>query len=406
MNKRLSMLGIVFVMFVRTLAAVPAHAETSLGAQVLQSDLTLTKAASPYVVNGLIQIPAGKTLLIEPGAVVTFANGGGIKSLGELRVGSMNSTERVTLNLKTNLDFIGNGLIPPSIIIVRTDIYGQNSALTYGCGKLQIDETYLEKIRTIVREQECVSMSIKNSYLNNVTNIYEGFFDGHPASFILQNNQIVSMQSICCSIPDRTMGNNDPQAVYTVTNNDFKNLESLNIPYGYVNYTFSNNNLNNVKNVKIVTYFGYSANSKTEVLSSNHWGGLSTDSAIRNSIKVLDGKSDIAIQRTVVFEPVSPNAITLSGFPLSKANDIVKAASDKAASDKAASDKAASDALAAIQAAAKAASDATAKAVAAAQAAAKKAATQKTIITCVKGKLTKKVSGVNPKCPPGYVKKK
>jgi hypothetical protein len=231
-------------------------------------------------------------------------------------------------------------------------------------------------------------MSIKNSYLNNVTNIYEGFFDGHPASFILQNNQIVSMQSICCSISDRTMGNNDPQAVYTVTNNDFKNLESLNIPYGYVNYTFSNNNLNNVKNVKIVSYFGYSANSKTEVLSSNHWGGLSTDSAIRNSIKVLDGKSDIAIQRTVVFEPVAPNPITLSGFPLSKANDIVKAASDKAASDKAASDKAASDALAAIQAAAK------------------KAATKKTIITCVKGKLTKKVSGVNPKCPPGYVKKK
>ena len=388
MNKRLSILGIVFVMFVGTLAAAPAHAETSLGAQVLQSDLTLTKAASPYVVNGLIQIPAGKTLVIEPGAVVTFTNGGGIKSLGELRVGSMNSTERVTLNLKTNLDFIGNGLIPPSITIARTDVYGQNSVLTYGCGKHQIDETYLEKIRTIVREQECVSMSIKNSYLNNVTNIYEGFFDGHPASFILQNNQIVSMQSICCSISDRTMGNNDPQAVYTVTNNDFKNLESLNIPYGYVNYTFSNNNLNNVKNVKIVSYFGYSANSKTEVLSSNHWGGLSTDSAIRNSIKVLDGKSDIAIQRTVVFEPVAPNPITLSGFPLSKANDIVKAASDKAASDKAASDKAASDALAAIQAAAK------------------KAATKKTIITCVKGKLTKKVSGVNPKCPPGYVKKK
>ena len=385
-------------MFVGTLAAVPAHAETTIGAQVLQSDLTLTKADSPYVVNGLLQIPAGKTLTIEPGAVVTFANGGGIKSLGELKVGSINSTERVTLNLKTNLEFVGNGLIPPSINIARTDIYGQNSVLTYGCGKLQIDETYIEKMRTIVREQECVSMSIKNSYLNNVTNIYEGFFDGHPASFILQNNQIVSMQSICCLIPDRTMGNNDPQAIYTVTNNDFKNLDSLNIPYGYVNYTFANNNLYNVKNVKIVTYFGYSATSKTEVIALNHWGGLNSDSAIRSSIKVLDGKSDIAVQRTVVFEPVLSNPISLTGFPLSKTSAILKAAADKAAADKAAADKAAADALAAIQAAQEAAKKAAAD---------KAAAVKKPItISCIKGNTVKKVTGLSPKCPKGYSTKK
>ena len=55
-----------------------------------------------------------------------------------------------------------------------------------------------------------------------------------------------------------------------------------------------------------------------------------------------------------------------------------KAASDKAASDKAASDKAASD---------------------------KAASLKKTTITCVKGKLTKKVTAVNPKCPSGYKKK-
>jgi colicin import membrane protein len=36
---------------------------------------------------------------------------------------------------------------------------------------------------------------------------------------------------------------------------------------------------------------------------------------------------------------------------------------------------------------------------------AKAAATMKTTITCVKGKLTKKVSGVKPKCPAGYKKK-
>jgi hypothetical protein len=36
---------------------------------------------------------------------------------------------------------------------------------------------------------------------------------------------------------------------------------------------------------------------------------------------------------------------------------------------------------------------------------AKAAATKKTTITCVKGKLTKKVTAVNPKCPSGYKKK-
>jgi hypothetical protein len=39
-------------------------------------------------------------------------------------------------------------------------------------------------------------------------------------------------------------------------------------------------------------------------------------------------------------------------------------------------------------------------------AAAKAAAAKKTTITCVKGKLTKKVTAVKPKCPAGYKVKK
>jgi hypothetical protein len=38
--------------------------------------------------------------------------------------------------------------------------------------------------------------------------------------------------------------------------------------------------------------------------------------------------------------------------------------------------------------------------------AAKAALTKKTTITCVKGKLTKKVTAVKPKCPTGYKVKK
>ena len=97
-----------------------------------------------------------------------------------------------------------------------------------------------------------------------------------------------------------------------------------------------------------------------------------------------------------------------------------KAAADKAAADKAAADKAAADKAAADKAAAdlkmkeeaQAAADkliaeakiAAAKILAAAKA--KAAATaKKTTITCIKGKLTKKVTAAKPMCPSGYKKK-
>ena len=86
-----------------------------------------------------------------------------------------------------------------------------------------------------------------------------------------------------------------------------------------------------------------------------------------------------------------------------------KAAADKAAADlktkqeaeaKVAAEKAAADLKAKKAAEAKAAA---AKILAAAKA--KAAAAKKTTITCVKGKLTKKVTAVKPVCPKGYKKK-
>ena len=72
-----------------------------------------------------------------------------------------------------------------------------------------------------------------------------------------------------------------------------------------------------------------------------------------------------------------------------------KSAADlKAAADKAAAEKVLADAKAS---AAKILADAKAKAA---------AALKKTTITCVKGKLTKKVTAVKPVCPKGYTKKK
>jgi hypothetical protein len=83
-------------------------------------------------------------------------------------------------------------------------------------------------------------------------------------------------------------------------------------------------------------------------------------------------------------------------------------AAAKAAADKAATEKAAAEAKAAADRAAAEAKAAADRAAAEAKAAADRAATQaaqdakKLTITCVKGKVKKKVTGETPKCPSGY----
>lgn len=90
--------------------------------------------------------------------------------------------------------------------------------------------------------------------------------------------------------------------------------------------------------------------------------------------------------------PFDANGLS-GGFVQTKDAIWVGTAAEKAAPDKAAADKIALD-------------KATAEKVAADRAAAAKAASlKKTTITCVKGKLTNKVTAVKPKCPAGYKKR-
>jgi hypothetical protein len=92
----------------------------------------------------------------------------------------------------------------------------------------------------------------------------------------------------------------------------------------------------------------------------------------------------------------------LTGFPIAPiCPPDRQAIIDKAAADKAAAEKAASDAAARAAAELLAKQEADARAAAAARAAALK----KITITCVKGKLIKKVTAVKPVCPSGYKKK-
>jgi hypothetical protein len=118
---------------------------------------------------------------------------------------------------------------------------------------------------------------------------------------------------------------------------------------------------------------------------------------------------------------ISPEAKLAAAAFKAKQEADAKAAADLKAKQEADA-KAAADLKAKQEADAKAAADLKAKQEADAKAAAEKilsdaaaeaarilaearAATKKTTITCVKGKLTKKVTAVKPKCPSGYKKK-
>jgi hypothetical protein len=133
-----------------------------------------------------------------------------------------------------------------------------------------------------------------------------------------------------------------------------------------------------------------------------------------NSPKYTVVVSDIT-QENIILKVV-PNGLTGS----TQFTDLIKQALDaKAAIEQKAKQeadaKAAAELKAKQEADAKAAAELKAKQEADAKAAAelkakqeadaKAAATKKSTITCVKGKLTKKVTAVKPKCPTGYKKK-
>jgi len=107
----------------------------------------------------------------------------------------------------------------------------------------------------------------------------------------------------------------------------------------------------------------------------------------------------VTIDSTLITNATGKGCYVALPEVLANKQAVEKVAADKAAAEKAALEKAAADKAAAEKAAADAK-------IAAEKLAADKLAASKSItITCVKGKLTKKVTAVKPVCPSGYKKK-
>ena len=154
--------------------------------------------------------------------------------------------------------------------------------------------------------------------------------------------------------------------------------------------------------------------------SQNYWTGITSENQLRSQVKVIDGITNITLP-IIKFAPIlsSPPAAQQSLTRLRALLDAevsAKAASELKAKQEAEA-KAAAELKAKQEAEAKVAAElkskqetdskAAAERVAAElkakqEASAKEAATKKTTITCIKGKLIKKVTAVKPKCPAGY----
>ena len=159
------------------------------------------------------------------------------------------------------------------------------------------------------------------------------------------------------------------------------------------------------------------SNAKIEIRSDKtiRVSNLEEGSRVRLTAYIeVPGSNSIAISDLFISDSQDPNYEN-ARVAANKAAVAKKVAANKVIADRAAANKAAAEFKAKQEAEAKVAAELKAKQEAEAKVAAelkakqeaeaKTAALKKVTITCVKGKLTKKVTGTNPKCPTGYKKK-
>jgi hypothetical protein len=97
---------------------------------------------------------------------------------------------------------------------------------------------------------------------------------------------------------------------FTIERNDFRNLTYLNLPYGYKTFSIKDNNFPNIKQVR---YFGNYAGVVNKDLTSNYWGAFSDEVGFRGAIKVIDGKTDIALPEVLSFFPIKSSPTLVAG---------------------------------------------------------------------------------------------
>jgi hypothetical protein len=335
-----------------------SSAATIIGG-IVNSDLVLTKSQGPYSLSSTLQIPAGFKVTVEAGVEIQssgletmFWNQGNLTFKGT-REDPIRLIGKPSVYILTKGAQVGSELNVTGVLFNGGRRVWSNQGYS-GYFSLVFEDNEVKDVSDFIYVWYLLNKAViqRNVFINS-GGLSVGFGEGKDVSIL--NNLFIG--------PSTTGYWVESWASYggqlEVHNNEFRGG-----PYIAVQLK------PDYKDAKI------NAN-------SNYWGTQS----ITDISKMVNDKTDsLSYVNTIdISNPLAQSAI---GTPTSSILLADKAAADKAAADKAAADKAAADKAAADKAAADKASLA-----------------KKATITCTKGKVIKKVTGVKPTCPAGYKKK-
>jgi hypothetical protein len=362
------------------------NASSSIGG-LISSDLVLTKSGSPYIMTSTLQIPAGLSVTVQAGVEIrtsgintVFWNQGNL-----IFAGSKNDPIRVTGKFDLFIS-LKNAPLGSKLSIIGTLIDGGGTLWAFGgysgYTEITMEDSELKDVSgyTYLWYPPNKVIVQRNVFINS-----GGFSIGFDARDGKSSVSILNNLFIGASTTDYWI---EAWASYggqvEVHGNEFRSG-----PYTAVQLK------PNYKDGKINA-------------SGNFWG---TQSLTVIGTYVKDKSDGLEFADSIdVSSPLAqvPASVPTSSILKTEADLKAKQEADaKAASDKAAAELKAKQDLEAKTAAEKLISDAkieAARILADAQAKAQ-AATKKTTITCLKGKLIKKVTAVKPVCPAGYKKK-
>ena len=338
---------ILALLFASSFTLVPisnSSAATTIGG-ITNSDLVLTKSQSPYSLSTTLQIPAGIKVTVEAG--VEIQSNGLETMFWNQGILSFKGTRENPIRLTGK---------PSVYILTKNAEVGSQLNITgvlfNGGSRVWSNQGYSGYFTLIFEDNEVKDVTdfIYVWYLLNKAVIQRNvFINSGGLSVGFSEGKDVSILNNLFIGPSTTGYWIESWAAYggqlEVHNNEFRGG-----PYIAVQLK------PDYKDVKINA-------------SSNFWGNQST---VDISKMVNDRNDSLSYLNTIdISSPLSQAAL---GTPANSILQTEKAATEKAATEKAATEKAAS--------------------------------TKKTTITCIKGKMTKKVTSLKPKCPTGYKLKK
>jgi len=370
-----------------------AMSTTTIGG-LISSDLVLAKSGSPYTLSSTLQIPAGRTVTVQSGVEIRTSGVSTAFWNQGILVFNGSRQDPIRLTGKPNIYFsLKNSLTGSSLSVKGVLFDGGGTLWSYegysGYQDLLLEDSEIKDVSGFTYVWYPLSkVVIQRNALINSGGFSVGFdARGGKSGVQIKNNLFVgpSTTDYWIEVWASYGGQLEVQA------NEFRSG-----PYTAVrlkpNYTDGKLNA-----------------------SGNFWG---TQSAPTIALMVKD-KSDglefadfIDVSGALSQAPSSvPTTLVLVTEAKAKAEAEAEAkakakaeAETKAKAEAEAKAKAEAETKAKAEAEAKAAAELKAKQEAEAKAKAD-AAKKKSTITCVKGKLTKKVTAVKPKCPSGYKKK-